>query len=405
MVEVDISFPKEIHELLKQFVPCPENIIPKQEWLSDYQDKLQTSTKANTNTTKLVAHLYDRKNYTLHYRNLIFLLTLKVKVNNIEYKPIITEVHNIISFKQSACMKPYMLGNNDLRKEAKHEFEKDFFKLMKNSVFGKTTENVNHRIDLRLTTDQTMAVKQWSMLNFKKAKYIDCLYMIDKYKTKVVMYKPIYVGCASLELSKLTMFKLHYKVIEKHFKTKYTLPYGDTDSFVYNIKHPDIYEWIKENKKHFDLSYYKRKDMQDDTNKKKLGCFKDELNGMVMSEFVGLNPNSYAFKYQNIEKKKATGVSKAVVDKLINFNDYKNTLYTNKPAIREVVSIRSFNQQLFTYKQDKIALTSFYDKMKTIDSINCEPYGYIKYEHDDTNNIINEVKDVKPNTSIDDNDK
>jgi hypothetical protein len=182
------------------------------------------------------------------------------------------------------------------------------------------------------------------------------------------------------------------------------VPYGGTDSFVYNIKHPDIYEWIKETKKHFDLSDYKREDMQDDTNKKKLGCFKDELNGMVMSEFIGLNPKSYAFKYQNIEKNKAKGVSKAVVDKLITFNDYKNTLDTNKPASREVISIRSFNQQLFTYKLDKIALTSFYDKMKMIDSINCEPYGYIKYEHDDTNNIINEVKDVKTNTSIDDND-
>jgi hypothetical protein len=238
-------------------------------------------------------------------------------------------------------------------------------------------------------------------LNFKTAKYIDGLYMIEKYKTKVVMSKPIYVGCASLELSKLTMLEFHYNVIEKHFKSNYTLPYGDTASFVYNIKHPDIYEWIKEHKKHFELSDYKREDMQDDTHKKKLGRFKDELNGMVMSEFFGLNPKSYAFQYQNIEKQKAKGVSKAVVDKLIKFNDYKNTLETNKSTIREVVRIRSFNQQLFTYKQEQIALTSFYDKMKMIDSINCEPYGYIKYEHDDTPNImIEEIEDVKTNIYI-----
>jgi hypothetical protein len=145
--------------------------------------------------------------------------------------------------------------------------------------------------------------------------------------------------------------------------------------------------------------------MQDDTNKKKLGCFKDELNGMVMREFLGFNPKYYAFKYKNIEKKKAKGVSKAVVDKLITFNDYKNTLETNKPPIREVVSIRSFNQQLFTYKQEQIALTSFYDKMKMIDTINCEPYGYIEYGYDDINNniIIEEVKEVEdviPNNDI-----
>ena len=72
MVEVDISFPPQIHELLKQFVPCPENIIPKTEWFSEYQKELQLLTHANTKTNKLVAHLYDRENYTLHYRNLKF---------------------------------------------------------------------------------------------------------------------------------------------------------------------------------------------------------------------------------------------------------------------------------------------------------------------------------------------
>ena len=74
MVEVDLSFPKEIHELLKQFVPCPENIIPKTEWFSEYQKELQSLTHANTTTNKLVAHLYDRATYNLHYRNLKFLL-------------------------------------------------------------------------------------------------------------------------------------------------------------------------------------------------------------------------------------------------------------------------------------------------------------------------------------------
>jgi hypothetical protein len=64
---------------------------------------------------------------------------------------------------------------------------------MNNSVFGKTMENVKNIIDLRLTTDPKMAVKQFSTLNFKTAKYIDGLYMIEKYKTKVVMSKPIYV--------------------------------------------------------------------------------------------------------------------------------------------------------------------------------------------------------------------
>ena len=94
-----------------------------------------------------------------------------------------------------------------------------------------------------------------------------------------------------------------------------------------------------------------------------------------MSEMLGLNPKSYVFRDLNIEKKK--GVSQAVVDKLITFNDYKNTLETNRSFVRNVVRIRSSSQQLFIYKNDSIALTSFYDTMKMLDSINREPYGYI----------------------------
>jgi hypothetical protein len=78
MVEVDLAVPKEMHELLKQFVPCPENIIPQKEWFIDYQNELQKLTNANTNTTNLVAHLYTRNNYTLHYKILKVSLTFKV---------------------------------------------------------------------------------------------------------------------------------------------------------------------------------------------------------------------------------------------------------------------------------------------------------------------------------------
>ena len=136
------------------------------------------------------------------------------------------------------------------------------------------------------------------------------------------------------------------------------MPYGDTDSFAYTIKHPDIYEWMKETSQYFDLSYYTRADMQSNENKIQLGCFKDELNGCVMSEMLGLNTKSYTFKYQSIEKKKATEVSTTVVDNLITLNDYRNTLITNEPFIRNVVSIRSFNQQVLAYKHDKLGLTN-----------------------------------------------
>ena len=82
------------------------------------------------------------------------------------------------------------------------------------------------------------------------------------------------------------------------------------------------------------MSDYKRADMVDNTNKKKLGCFKDELNGQVMSEIVAPSPKCYAYKYADIECKKAKGVSKAVVDKLINSEDYKTVIDTHESLVR-----------------------------------------------------------------------
>ena len=89
---------------------------------------------------------------------------------------------------------------------------------MNNSVFGKTTENVQNRIDLILTTDPNMAIKQFSMLKLKYDKYLEGWYIIENHKTKVVLSKPIYVGCAVLDFSKLTMLEFQYNVIEQHFK-------------------------------------------------------------------------------------------------------------------------------------------------------------------------------------------
>jgi len=238
-------------------------------------------------------------------------------------------------------------------------------------------ENIKNRSDLHLTVKPDNAIKWFSKINFKQTKYIDGLYMIENYKEKVVLDKPIYIGCAILDLSKLHMLKFHYNVIEKNFKNTYKLIYSDTDSLIYLIYHDDIYEWVKDNREHFDLSDSKREDMKDNTNKKRLGCFKDELNGQVMSEIVAPSPKCYAYKYAEIEAKKCKGISTAVVDKQIKFEDYKKVLDTNESLVKEVVGIRSFNQQLFTYRQDKIAITSFYDKMKMLNSIDCEPFGFI----------------------------
>ena len=180
------------------------------------------------------------------------------------------------------------------------------------------------------------------------------------------------------------MMEFHYGVVEKEFKNSYDLIYSDTDSMVYNFKHHDIYDWIKNNKNYFDLSESLRPDLKDNTNKKVLGKFKDENNSLLITDFLALNPKVYSFKYQDKldsqevkNKKTLKGVSKVVVKKEIKHQDYETVLNTDKPINKTVTSIRSFNHQLFTYVQNKTALTSYYDKMKMTDRNTCIPFGYL----------------------------
>ena len=121
------------------------------------------------------------------------------------------------------------------------------------------------------------------------------------------MDKPIYVGTSILDLSKVCMMNFHYNVMNEHFKENYSLLYIDTDNLVYEIRNNDVYEWMKNNKTHFDLTDInnpKMKWLKDTTNKKKIGCMKDENNGLIVKEFLALNPKVYSFIHDKYDDKK-----------------------------------------------------------------------------------------------------
>ena len=200
--------------------------------------------------------------------------------------------------------------------------------------------------------------------------------MIEMYKDEVRLDKPIYVGTTILDLSKLLMMRYHYEVIEEDFKGRYNLLYSDTDSLVYEIFTPDVYEWMKANKSLFDLSDSIRPDMKDKANKKVLGKVKDEFHDIPIQEFISLNPKVYSVTLKDENVKKLKGVSKAVVKNEITHDDYGKVLDTGNAISKKVTSLRSCNHQLYTIQQEKIALTAWYDKMAMLDRIHCVPFGY-----------------------------
>ena len=160
------------------------------------------------------------------------------------------KVHRVIEYNQSNWLKPYIDKNTALRKVAKNEFEKDFFKLMNNSVFGKMIENVRKRREIKLIVTEEGRKKLVSEPNYASCTtFLDHLMAIEMRKTRVLMDKPILVGQAILDKSKEFMYQFYYEYLKPKYKEKVKLLYMDTDSFILEIETDDFFEDTKEDLK------------------------------------------------------------------------------------------------------------------------------------------------------------
>ena len=203
LLEADIDYPKNLHESHRDL---PFLAIRKE---------------------KLLATLEDKENYVVH------ISALKQALN---HGLILKEVHRTISFGQEAWLKPYTDKNTELRKAAKNDFEKDFFKLMINSVFGKTMENVRNRRDVKLVVTEERRKKSVSETNYDSCKQFSEKSMaIEMRKTELLMDKPITVRQAILDISKTLMFEFFYDYLKPKYQDKMRLCYMDTDSFILQI--------------------------------------------------------------------------------------------------------------------------------------------------------------------------
>ena len=276
-------------------------------------------------------------------------------------------------------MEPYIRKNTDLRKHAKTTFEKGFFKLMNNSVFGKTIENIRKRQNVYIIDNRKMADKLTSKPNFERLTIFDeNLVAVHMKKTEVYFNKPIYVGQAILDLSKTLMFDFHYNYIRKKYGNKAELLFTDTDSLMYLIQTEDFYKDIKKDiKKKFDTSEYSEdhpSGIKTGVNKNVIGKFKDEARGRQITYFVGLRPKLYTFKVEEKgetrklkgekegEIRKAKGVKECVVEKSLLFKDYKKCLFSEDKLMKEMNIIRSQNHEIFSMTVNKVALSAKDDK-------------------------------------------
>ena len=236
---------------------------------------------------KLVCNLFNKKKYVAYIN------TLKQALNHgLKFK----KIHRVIEFNQEAWLKPYIDMNTELRKLARNDFEKDLFKLVNNSVFGKTMENIRKHRDIKLVTTDRKRSKLVSEPNYHTINLIyEELSIIEMKKTKVKMNKPIYLGLSILEISKTLMYEFWYDYMKPKYNNDVKLCYMDMDSFVMHIKTNDFYKDIASDvENRFDTSNYEvNRPLPTGKNKKVIGLMKDELGGTIITEFVTLRPKTY----------------------------------------------------------------------------------------------------------------
>ena len=225
ILEVDLEYPKKLHDLHNDYPLGPEKVKVTEDMLSDYCKKIANKFNISTGLVhKLIPTLRNKEKYVLHYCNLQLYLNLGLKLK---------KVHRVLEFNQSPWLKQYIDFNTQKRTNAKNSFQKDFFKLMNNSVFGKTMENIRKRVDVRLVTSKEKLLKLASKPTYVSSKiFNENLVAVHKIKETLTLNRPAYVGMCILDLSKTLMYDFHYNYI----KSKY----GDKAKLLFRHRQSDI---------------------------------------------------------------------------------------------------------------------------------------------------------------------
>ena len=327
----------------------------------------------------------------------------------------LTKIHRALGFAQSTWLKSYIDFNTEKRKQASNDFEKDFFKLMNNAVFGKTMENLRKRVNVKPVTNPSKLNKLTASPAFDAFRiFSEDLAAICMKKTNLHLNRPIYVGFMILDLSKVLMYDFLSNYMVSKYGPQAKLLFTDTDSLCYDVNTDDLYHDFLQDLDYFDTSEYPRDHfLYSARNKMVLGKMKDETHGIPIEEFVGFRPKMYSILFtedsNQVEKKTAKGISKNVTKRKIRHQDYKTCLFEKQVQMARMNQIRSENHQIYSLTLTKTSLSPYDDKrfiladgchtrlwtlfdccMLRVDSnVNKFPHEYIFVIYNFTTNVVN----------------
>lgn len=343
VLEVDLDYPAQLHYAHNDLPFCPENFLPP-----------------GSKHPKLIPNLNAKTKYVIHYENLKQCLHYGLKLR---------KTHRILEFAQSAWLKPYIELNTSLRNSARNDFEKDLFKFIINSIFGKTLENVDKRCDVKLCThwenrrNSPGAVGLIAKPHFKSCAIFDeTLVAIEMERVEVCYNKPIYVGFSILDISKTVIYDFYYGFIKYKYGDNASLLYTDTDSLILEITTDNVYQDMGAHIELFDTSNYSEHNVHGMPRTLSIiGKMKDEYAGEPIKSFYGTAAKAYCVEATNLMKK-AKGVSKYVIKNELQLSDYVQVVEKGGSIFRKMYVFTSQLHNMHTQLKNKIALSSSDDK-------------------------------------------
>ena len=369
LIEADYEYPEELHDKHNDFPLLPKSEVPPGGGVNK----------------KLLATLTNKTSYIAHHSICKLAEDLGLKI---------TRVRRALQFQQCDWLKPYIMKNTKLRQQAVNTFESNFFKLLSNSIYGKSCENQKKRVNVKLVTTEKQFLKETAKVNFLDRTIIsDNLIAVHLAKRRIKLDRPLYIGQCILDLAKKHMYNFHYNVMLPNFNN-IVLCYTDTDSLIYYIITSEpLNETLKKLAKYFDFSTYPKDhplyNAHLPENTKKLGTFKDETAGRQIQEEVGLKSKMYAFRFNSKAERagkdvhmKAKGIQSIALKRQFLFDHYKQALFEDKSFNTSFNVIRSRNHKVFTEKITKQALSAHDDKRYVLaDGIHTLAYGHYLLEN------------------------
>jgi hypothetical protein len=224
---VDLVIPSNKHDELDDLPLAPEKARPRREEFTPFM--LQGATSAALTEKLLLTH-HTKQGYVVHFALLLYYVKLGA---------VVSKVHRCMSFEQEAFFSPYIAFNSQQRALSSNEFERDYYKLKNNALYGKTVEDVRKRRDIRLCNNEEKLLRYTSKATFYGARrFTTNVVGVHMLRQSILLNKPVSIGQAVLDISKLEMYELRYNHIA-HYAAKFngtiSVVGGDTDSLFLEV--------------------------------------------------------------------------------------------------------------------------------------------------------------------------